>query len=706
MKKYQALKNEFGMSMIQVMIAAGIAAGIALMLAKVTQNSQKEVKRIEARNEVNRVHNNIMSALKDEASCTFLLRDLAIDEITDIPSIDFAANPAGGTALPQIYRCRSNKTEDWVGNGTIPDEVREVYCDDAIAGNPQTIYRLGFNESNADGSDASDFGALRLQDIKLYRNANQGNRVEVMVNYFVHGSVDAGGKQRASGVSNIVKRFPVQVNEMEAVTAATAAAWNAANPTEPAITGHPLNTGSMVRCNFDDIDFINTAVERSCIGNAALLTQDNNGRNICLHEMRIPNCDDGEVLVYKGADDHVLDSVTPNPSNENENGPVLRCAKMDLQCPNEPDTTRNFLPIAIQVGTGPHAAEDIVGDTNATDGAGDEGEFQLECLEVPDCDTNGDGKLDPGEGELVWRVNGTNSGSWQCLQRRCPDNQVGIYTKNGFECVSCSNGSGGGLIHINSAGNLDCVEDCPNGTVVVKANGGFQCKAPVCPSLADRFIGFKANGDPDCVPMFNLCGNNNLNLADTENVAAAADQNYSSTNLRKRITNIKMDANGTLKAECCDQNCSAAPNYCAGDTFQDPSGCGYCVGSKMPQNKKWELGNFLDVSEGREPRGCDARFGGCTEDDFTATGKVCRGKDGGTIRHTQDCGTDSIQCGGFDECEGAPSRIRNIVCSPAFETRGIITSSQDLNFLGYPVRGTIKFITVGAGGGGAGAWTP
>jgi hypothetical protein len=688
--------NQVGMSMVQVMIAAGIAAGIALMLAKVTQNSQKEVKRIEARNEINRVHNNIMSALKDEASCTFLLRDLAIDELADIPSIDFGANPAGGTALPQIYRCRRNKTEDWVGNGSVPDGVREVYCDDAVAGNPQTIYRLGFNEGNVDGSDASDFGAIRLQDIKLYRNANQGDRVEVMVNYFVHGSVDAGGKQRASGVSNIVKRFPVQVNEMEAVTAANAVAPD---------TGHPLNTGSMVRCNFDDIDFINTAVERSCIGNTALLTQDANGRNICLHEMRIPNCDNGEVLVYKGDTDVVFDSVTPNPVTDNASGPVFRCAKIaNMECGPIIGVGESYLPVALATGPVPHSPGDPIQDPNETDLLGDQGEYRLECLRVPNCDTNNNGQLDAGEGELVFTDDGTGRrhGKFECLQRKCGAGEIGVYGANGFECKSCS-AAGGILIGRQNGANteLEC-KTCTAGQILVQTTTGWECKTPSCPDY-DYFAGFDGSGNPICI-------DNEVDCS-----MGQGDQAQEKRYLKSFVVN----SDGTVTADCCTPNCNNASNVCYGKVFPEPNGCRFCIGEKEAVNNDW---NEWTLSEG--PASMAQRDVAWNTDwsdggGYWGPNKLsCRAKDGGSVTREAGCQSNEVECGGYDACFGDTLRIDSTPCNAALEEEREFLPPARRNppsfYIYYNqgyyrpsgkfiVPGTLRFITVGGGGGGAGS---
>lgn len=166
------------------------------------------------------------------------------------------------------------------------------------------------------------------------------------------------------------------------------------------------------------------------------------------------------------------------------------------------------------------------------------------CKVIPAC----------REGEiLVGKNNDLDPDKWEmeCQRYRCDAGQVGM---------------------ISGEGNIECINQCQAGEVLVRTMSGWKCTNTMCTDgggngVQEYFVGISPTGDKVC-----------NTLLDTSNTEC------------KHGGKLVAGSDGAIKLECCTPQCSAGPaaNYCTDTFYPADNSCGMCEGSRPSQPGRLE----------------------------------------------------------------------------------------------------------------------
>lgn len=236
------IRNHIGMSLVEVMIAAGAVGGLSLTIAKLMQNTNQSVKRAEIRNEYVHVQNRIIANLSDEISCYETLK-----------SVPIAANSTA--PLSAIVRCQETEEVDHplAATDALFANMKIRRCK---PGATQAIY----NSSDAYGSETFNVSFdFRISNVVNPTGGGTGTGVgELQIKFR---PTEKGRKTSNLAPYEIQKAYEV-------------------------IFEHDGN--NLIRCYNNENNVVNTAVARACTGPNARLEGDINDSSNplrCVHDV-------------------------------------------------------------------------------------------------------------------------------------------------------------------------------------------------------------------------------------------------------------------------------------------------------------------------------------------------------------------------------------------------------------------------------------
>lgn len=308
-----------------------------------------------------------------------------------------------------------------------------------------------------------------------------------------------------------------------------------------------------------------------------------------------------------------------------------------------------------------------------------------------ECHHNTDNTINCGPGEFLDQVT-TPSGMVKLVCDKisnnvtaCPTGEYakGVATDGNLICVpiSCPTGQIGLL---SSSGNIECINSCNNGNVLIKTTSGWKCTNTMCTDgggngIQQYLVGFDPNGNKIC-----------NTLVDATNTECK--------------TGSKMVANndGSIKLVCCTPQCSPSSTnaYCPEDWSPGSNGCGMCPGTKPSQP-----GNFDSYGTITSPgwSGPSVVTDSQWNDKWYMCGKynTASNPTARTVTRTTKC--NEPVCAGARNCSG--NRIESKICTFEYSPWVKITSSGSWNrTLTQPVaQSSAQYLILGGGGGGAGS---
>lgn len=519
MKKLFKTYSQFGFTLVEIVATLGISAVIALVVAKVMESGQKDLKRIEARVEINTVHQAITNIMQDKANCSMTLRSLMPTDASPIP--------VSGIDVTTIKKCKTPVLEDTDG-----DNISEINC---AASDLIDMYSKDTPMSN----NSVEIDTITyLDDI-----ARGGPRIEIVYN--VLGAT--GNRTRASGMKQVRK--------------------------EPILLTVSYNQSNIFSCEADISNILNATVAQSCNGNNAYLDKTQDSWK-CYHETDLPECAAGSAIVavlgsevdqlqgdfsywklgdvFNGVTGVTnVDSKRLNPSKlyidnvlTNNKAITFKCVDItpvNTACDDSDATT---LDITVVTGAGTSVATDF---------------FTSKCLHIPNCyDATTKNYLTGSFYHLVYdktdvTIDDVTHNSFKCVQKKCQSGQISLTTNFGEYCISC-----------------------PAGSVIVKTSisPGFKCSSTSCidnsgagtsssasENVQQYFTGrWDTNGDPVCRDLITTDGR----CTDGGSLKVASDGS------------VRFECCPT-----CDSSFnSEKAQVCYGQSFTASNGCTICEGTK------------------------------------------------------------------------------------------------------------------------------
>jgi hypothetical protein len=116
MKKNKFLGTEFGMSMVEIMVAAGLLGGVSLGVMRLMENSTKAAKTIEAKDEISMLTNQINDVLKNPNNC-----EATFGSKKEGDSISMVYQVLGGTSVPKFSATTSAGPEVQIESMNLKD---------------------------------------------------------------------------------------------------------------------------------------------------------------------------------------------------------------------------------------------------------------------------------------------------------------------------------------------------------------------------------------------------------------------------------------------------------------------------------------------------------------------------------------------------------------------------------------------------------
>lgn len=128
---------------------------------------------------------------------------------------------------------------------------------------------------------------------------------------------------------------------------------------------------------------------------------------------------------------------------------------------------------------------------------------------------------------------------------------------------------------------------CANGMVGLMTESGIQCTDLLCNdsmgAAQQYLVGINTDGTKICNTLFSDNG-------------SCGDQKGS----------LKVQANGSVKFECCTPTCSNQASHCSGSQYPSDNGCGLCSGTKPASSATWSA--WSDTGETRDISACTAGY--------------------------------------------------------------------------------------------------
>lgn len=239
---FRYLRNQIGLSLVEIMVASAAVGGLSLTIAKLMQNTNKSVKRSEIRNEYLHVQNRIIANLSDEISCFETLKNITI------------ASGATST-VAEILRCQETEEVDHPLSATDPifQNIKIRRC---RAGASQAIYN---STSSYGGENFTVNFAFTITNLTAPSGSGTGTGV---------GEFEIGFRPTEKGerTSNLA---PYEVKKAYEV-----------------IFEH--DGSNLIKCYNNENNIVNTAIARACTGpNARLVGDINDSHNPlrCVHDV-------------------------------------------------------------------------------------------------------------------------------------------------------------------------------------------------------------------------------------------------------------------------------------------------------------------------------------------------------------------------------------------------------------------------------------
>lgn len=443
------LKNKFGFSMVEVMIATGISAGIGLMVANILTNSQNQKKKIEVKSDLNVIHGEIKALLANQTSCTTAIQ-FALEGTTDPNTVNASNNLPSpprqavnlealslGTVQEQpvaIFACDNLREKSTIQrNGDI---ILNEYC-----ANPKVKYQEGQDYYNR---------TILIQRLRLqsYKEANgvTGNRI--YIRYILRGSKDdpevtddpIGNNSRrkitVAGVGVFDKYIELQVRN-------TAASMRL-NPNADGTPRPPMAT-----CSYQSEDVVAEATQAGCNGS---FSHWDPKTQRCYHEVDMRRCPDGQSpkLSWK-----TMNSGTDynNSFNADSSGSIVRSNRtentrvLSIECVNK---VSSCAPTQVMTSYKYRSNQ-----------------FVATCKTVPTCNNN--------------QYIAFNGSYFLCRQKRplCP---------------------AGHMVWVGNNKSIQCIRCNQDGQFLVMTNSGPVCTKGQCPHFPTQqyLAGFDNQGQPIC----------------------------------------------------------------------------------------------------------------------------------------------------------------------------------------------------------------
>lgn len=190
------LKNAFGMTLVEVMMAVAISGGLALTIAKMMENSSQSVKQVEAKSESIALKNIIQNTLSNTDACKFTFTPL----ITQANLTNLTASPTNSVTVPGI-KDKTNTTVYSTATTTIkPLTITSIVLTNynSAAGTGDMVIQSTFRRS-----------ATQIQPVKAIRialNFNINNSVPTapVLNTCSSSAVDSGAGWELTGNAGTV----------------------------------------------------------------------------------------------------------------------------------------------------------------------------------------------------------------------------------------------------------------------------------------------------------------------------------------------------------------------------------------------------------------------------------------------------------------------------------------------------------------------